>query len=65
MSKNLTDAEITIGMPVVIREAQKSAPLNGAIAKVVAIGESDHAPFYTVEVYGAHYDFRAYDLEAA
>ena len=65
MQKSLTDDQITVGMQVEICESQRSAPLNGAVATVVAIGKFDHAPMYTVEVYGARYDFRAYDLREA
>lgn len=63
--RTLTDDQITVGMQVEIHESQRSAPLNGAVATVVAIGEADHAPIYTVEVYGARYAFRAYDLREA
>jgi len=61
----MKDEQISIGTKVKIQEAQRSAPLNGAIATVVEIGEYDHAPIYIVEVYGARYTFRAYDLEEA
>lgn len=59
---SLTDDQITIGMQVKIQEPGRQ-PLNGAIGTVVAIGEYDHAPVYTLALYGAEYGpFRAYDL---
>lgn len=58
----MQDEQIGVGMQVIIREDQDSAPLNGAVATVVMIGEFDNAPLYTVEVYGATYRFRAYEL---
>lgn len=57
----LTDDQIEVGMQVEIQEPGNQ-PFNGAIGTVVAIGEADHAPFYTVDLYGGRYDFRAYDL---
>lgn len=60
----LTDDQITLGMQVIIQEAQNSAPFNGAVGTVVEIGEADHAPIYTVDLYGGRYSFRAYDLQA-
>lgn len=61
----MQDSEINVGMRVKIQEAQQSAPLNGAVGTVVEIGEFDHAPICTVEVYGASYRFRAYELQEA
>ncbi len=61
----MQDSEITIGTKVVIKEAQQSAPLNGAVAVVVEIRDVDHTPLYLVEVYDAQYWYRAYDLAPA
>lgn len=62
----MTDDQITIGTRVMIQEAQKSAPLNGAIGTVVEIGAYDEAPTYLIALYGATYGpFRAYDLQEA
>ena len=61
----MQDSEITIGAQVRVNEDQQSAPLNGAVGTVIEIGESDNAPIYTIEVYGAQYRFRAYELNAA
>lgn len=56
---------IEIGTQVEIQEDQDSAPLNGATGIVVAVREYDHAPVYVVEVYGARYSFRDYELGEA
>ena len=61
----MQDSQITIGTQVKVNEDQQSAPLNGAVGTVVAVEEFDNAPIYTVEVYGATYRFRAYELAAA
>lgn len=60
----MQDSEITVGQQVKVQEAQKDAPFNGAIGTVIAVGEFDGAPMYTVDLYGGQYRFRAYELEA-
>lgn len=55
------DDQITIGQQIMILQDGPS-PLNGAIGIVEAIGEYDHAPYYTIRVYGATYNFRSYEL---
>lgn len=58
----MRDNEIQVGMQVMIREDQKSAPLNGATGTIAAIEQYDNAPIYIVALYGARYRFRSYEL---